>query len=131
VEGEHSKEVIRTMVDMFATGDVSTVDAVVAANYVDHQGLRGADIRGSEGFSRVVQAARTALSHLDVTIEDLIAEGDKVAARIHWYGSLPNGETVERETLDIIRVTDGRAVEHWGTQLWSTSGTDSVETEGS
>ena len=89
------------MLDMFATGDISTVDAVVAANYVDHQGLGGADIRGSEGFSSVVQAARTAFYHLEVTIEDLIAEGDRVAARIHWFGSLPNGGTVDRETLDI------------------------------
>jgi predicted SnoaL-like aldol condensation-catalyzing enzyme len=39
---------------------------------------------------------------------------DRAVARIHWRGRRRSGEKVDRETIDIVRVVDGRAVEHWG-----------------
>ena len=52
--------------------------------------------------------------HLEVRIEDLFASGDRVAARITWVGRRSNGEHTTRETIDILRVSGGRAIEHWG-----------------
>ena len=118
-EREHvmsSEGVMRAMVRMFATGDVASALQVVSDEYHDHQGLRGVEIRGPEGFCRVVDAARGSIQDLRVTIEDLIAEGDSVAARIRWQGRTQSGDTVDRETIDIVRVRSGHAVEHWGAQ---------------
>ena len=114
------KVLMQSMVRAFATGDVSNVDALVAETYLDHQGLGEGAMRGPAGFRQVVAAARSALTNLEVTIEDLIAEGDRVAARLRWHGTqASDGATVDRETIDIVRFAHGQAVEHWGIQLWS------------
>lgn len=47
-------------------------------------------------------------------MDDLIQAEDRVAVRLRWVGTKPSGEVDERETIDIVRVVDGQAVEHWG-----------------
>lgn len=107
------------MVQAFATGEVSDVESFVHVDYMDHQGLRGAQISGPEGFRRVVSAARSVYSSLDVWVEDLIVEGSKVAARLRWSGQRASDSAIViRETIDIVRFEGGQAKEHWGTQLW-------------
>lgn len=110
---------------MFAPGDLSGVHSLIARDYVDHQGLPGAEIRGREGFCRVVMAARRDSADLMVDIEDLIADGDRVVARLRWRGTQSTGEKMDRETIDIVRVANGKAVEHWGCD-WSEPGTHRV-----
>ena len=111
--------VIRRMVEAFNTGDTSSVDSFVADSYRDHQGLRGSEIAGSVGFRQVVQVARGSLDNLRVSIEDLIADGDRVAVRLRWSGRRKtDGVLVERETIDIVRSERGQAVEHWGIRTW-------------
>lgn len=102
------------MVAMFSSGDVSEVETHVHADYFDHQGLGGQPIRGPSGFATVVAAARSDYEHLEVTVEDLITGADRAAARLRWHGTRLHGEVVRRETLEIVRIVDGRAVEHWG-----------------
>ncbi len=113
------KLLMQNMVSAFATGDVSNVDSLVAETYLDHQGLGSGAIQGPEGFRQVVAAARSAYTYLAVTIEDLIAEGDRVAARLRWHGTrTSDGASVDRETIDIVRFAHGQAAEHWGIRLW-------------
>ncbi len=83
-------------------------------DYLDHQGLGGEPIHGPAGFATVVAAARRRYDRLDVVVEDLITGPDRAAARLLWSGIQPSGEVVRRETLEIIRVDEGMAVEHWG-----------------
>lgn len=111
---QSATDVMRAMVAMFNSGDLSELDATVGANYLDHQGLGEGPMFGPAGFSAVVEAARGSYETLDVTIEDLIADTDRVAARLRWRGKRTSGEPVERESLEIIQVVDGRAIEHWG-----------------
>lgn len=115
---EQNKAVMRKIIEMFATGDLSEVNSVFAEGYVDHQGLGEIEIRGPQGFSRVVTAARRACPDLQVDIEDLIAEGDRVVVRLHWHGARPEwgqrSARSDRETIDIVRFANGQAVEHWG-----------------
>lgn len=113
-----NKALMRKIVDMFATGDLSQVSTVIATEYIDHQGLQGVVITGADGFSRVVAAARTGCSDLRISIEDLMAEGDRVAARLRWVCLRPTGEKIARETIDILRFANGQAVEHWGTRFF-------------
>ena len=55
-------------------------------------------------------------------IDDLIAEGDKVVARTtmrgthlgSFFGVPPSGKTVEMTGVHIVRIADGRIIEHWG-----------------
>jgi predicted SnoaL-like aldol condensation-catalyzing enzyme len=117
--GDASRDVLLRMIEMFETGVTADVSEVVSDSYHDHQGLKGTIIHGTEGFSKVVGAARSSFVRLEIEVEDVVAEGDRAVGRIRWHGELPGGELVERETIDIVRVVNDRAVEHWGAETWS------------
>ena len=112
-----ASEVLRAMVAIFASGDPSEASTLVAEDYLDHQGLGDAPLRGVEGFSLVVRANRAAYEDQEVIIEDLFAEEDRAVARIRWRGRRQDGTDVDRQTIDIIRVASGRAIEHWGARV--------------
>ncbi len=106
---------MRAMVNMFTTGDLSERDATVDVCYLDHQGLGGEPECGTDGFARVVEAARSGYRDLVVTIEHLITAPDRAVARLRWRGTRHgSGQEVEQETIEIVRIERGRAVEHWG-----------------
>lgn len=119
VPSDAGKFVLLRMLEMFATGDLEAAPATVAEDYRDHQGPTQAPVRGVNGFCEVVRAARSSFVELDVWPEALMTEGDQVTARLHWQGVLPTGVTIDRETMEVIRVAEGLAVEHWGEQVWS------------
>jgi predicted SnoaL-like aldol condensation-catalyzing enzyme len=54
----------------------------------------------------------------------LIAEGDKVVVRLRWHSTDLTGKTLDRETIDIIRLANGQMVEHWGAEAWSSENGD-------
>jgi predicted SnoaL-like aldol condensation-catalyzing enzyme len=114
MSGSTAIRVLEEMVAMFASGDPSGATAVVAEEYIDHQGLGTRAVRGVEGFTRVVRANFAAYEQLEIFIEDLFGDEDRAVARIRWRGRQHCGEVVQRETIDIVRVVQGRAVEHWG-----------------
>jgi hypothetical protein len=94
------------------------VDVVVSTDYIDHQGIDRSEIHGREGFGDLVSAVHAPHgTALRVTVEELIGEGDRAAARLRWYHTGEDGRVVERETIDIIRTTKGLAVEHWGAEV--------------
>ncbi len=101
---------------MFASGDPSDAAAIVAADYLDHQGLDGEPVRGVDGFVLVVRTNCAAHEHQQVSIEDVFGTSDRAVARIRWRGRRLDGVEVDRETIDIVRVAEGRAVEHWGSE---------------
>ena len=66
---------------------------------------------------------RSAFLNFKTTIEDIIAEGDKVVIRMTWSGTHTGGEfmgipatgkSVSFGVIDIIRMAGGKLVEHWG-----------------
>lgn len=107
------------MIAAFATGRTHDCHEYISPSYFDHQGRRGTPLRGPDGFQQVVHAAhRTATP--DLSIEDLIANETRAVARIRWRFTSPHhGEVTERETIDIVRVEGGQAIEHWGAEAWS------------
>lgn len=106
--------VLRAMTAAFATGRLDAVDSFVDDKYLDHQGLGGVAVHGPSGFAHVVETARRAYTHLDVSVEDIFASGDRAVARLRWRGDRAEGRALDRETIEIVRVDDGKAVEHWG-----------------
>jgi ketosteroid isomerase-like protein len=112
--------VMMSLVVMFRTGDTAAVRSTVGDDYVDHQGVGSGEIIGPDGFGFVVETARRDFETLDVSVEDLFEQGDRAVARLLWRATRASGDVVERETIDIVRVADGVAVEHWGAERWST-----------
>lgn len=107
----------RKIVEIFDTGAFALIPSLIAPEYVDHQGLGEKEIRGPDGFRAVVEAVRR-YEGVHVTVEDLVADEERAAVRLRWYGVNQAGGVVTRETLDMLRFADGRLVEHWGSQLF-------------
>jgi predicted SnoaL-like aldol condensation-catalyzing enzyme len=116
---DQHRAVLKKIVGIFNTGDLSEVHVIFSPDYVDHQRPTGMDIDGPDEFKQIVVDAKTSLLELKVTIEDLIAENDKVVARLQWHSTDLAGKKMNRETLDILRFVDGQVVEHWGAEAWA------------
>ena len=106
---------MRAMVSAFNTGETNQLETIIHPDYLDHQGLpHSRPIRGIEGFRQVIEVARSGFEDLSVEVVDLIEGSDRSAARLVWSAVRRSGETAERETLEIVRIDTGRAIEHWG-----------------
>ncbi len=100
-------------------GNLAAIDELFAPDFVEHQvGIAP----GRDGVKGSIQALRTAFPDLHLTFEDVVANGDMVWARLSATGThegpfmgMPGTRRPVRvDVIDIVRVTDGRVVEHWG-----------------
>jgi hypothetical protein len=107
-------DVLKAMVEMLASGDPSGAAGVIAEDYLDHQGLGAGPVHGVDGFARVVRANYASLEDQQIVLEDLFGVEDRAVARIRWSGTRHSGGRIDRQTIDIIRVSNGLPVEHWG-----------------
>jgi predicted ester cyclase len=107
----------RAIVDILVRRDLDAVSSAVADDYVDHQGLDETELRGRDGFRRVVEAVHQA-SDVRITIESVVAAEDHAAVLLRWSGIDPEGRAFTRETLELLRFTNGRLAEHWGAELF-------------
>jgi steroid delta-isomerase-like uncharacterized protein len=106
--------------DVIPAGDTTAMRALVAPEWLDHDPLPGQP-DGPEGPVYVVSTLHTAHPDLRFTIDDLIAEEDRVAVR--WtmratntgpmLGRPPTGNAVELAAVVIFRIADGRIAERW------------------
>ncbi len=121
---EANKDLIRRIIDeAFNEGDLAIIAEALADDYLDHQAGPGAP-RGPEAFAGFVIAFRATLPDVEVTVEDLVAEEDRVALRVTWrgtqlgpLGNVPaTGKAVEFVGYHLYRFADGKVVEHWGLQ---------------
>jgi predicted ester cyclase len=110
----------RSLEEVMNKGNLSVVDEIMATSYVFH--FPGQDYKGPEGFKQMVTMWRTAFPDLHFTIDDMFAEGDKVARRITMRGThrgdlmgiAPTGKQVTITAILISLYEDGKEVEAWG-----------------
>jgi steroid delta-isomerase-like uncharacterized protein len=111
----------RAWVDAFESGDLSRIDELLAPDFVDHNPAPGTT-PDREGVKSWVREIRQAFSNVRATTEDEIVEGDKVVVRARlsgrhtgpYQGMPATNKEFSIETIDIVRVRDGKAAEHWG-----------------
>jgi steroid delta-isomerase-like uncharacterized protein len=112
--------VVRAFYEPFRTGDTSVYDQVLTADWVDIP-LAPGQQQGPAGMAAQIALFRQAMPDYEVTHEDLIAAGDKVAVRntvsgTHqgaFMGHQPTGRRIEMRTMDIHQVRDGKIVTTW------------------
>lgn len=100
----------------------SIVTETFAASYVEHQPTPPGLPTGLEGFKQFTTQFRTAFPDLRYTIDDEIAEGDKVVQRVTGQGTMKGsfagmpatGMHATWSEIHISRLKDGKIVEHWG-----------------
>jgi predicted ester cyclase len=102
--------------------DDRVLDRLIALDIVDHNPVPNQP-PGLAGIRYWAATVYEAFPDLTGTVEDTVAEGEKVAGRVTWRGThrgpfvgLPGtGRSVEFEAFHIIRFAGNRAVEWWGT----------------
>jgi len=102
-------------------GNLKLIDELVAAEFVEHEELPGMK-PGREGLKEFFTMFRAAFPDLQFQINDLVAKGDKVWAYITIRGThngqfmdmAATGKKIEIKGFDLIRLANGKAVEHWG-----------------
>jgi steroid delta-isomerase-like uncharacterized protein len=121
-----NKAVVRRVYDdVVSGGDVAVLDDIVAADHIDHPSARSFEMPagGPAAIRREVEVFRTGFPDLTATVEDLIAQGNSVAARTTWRGTNsgsfagipPTGKPIAIQTIDFFRIgSDGRIVERSG-----------------
>ena len=119
---EELKDAYRGIIDAISRGDADGLDELIAPDVVDHNPIPD-QVPGRDGFKQWMAAARTAFPDMRGTVEDVIAEGDRVAARMTWHGThrgefvgvRPTGKGVSFSAFHLVRFSQDRAVEWWGT----------------
>ena len=105
-------------------GDLAGGAAYLAEDCVNHAAVPEA--QGRAGFERIIGKLRVAFPDLKMEIKDVMADGDRVVVRAMMTGThrgplqfthFPieaTGKRVESEQIHILRVANGKIVEHWG-----------------
>lgn len=118
---EANKALVRRFYDeAFNKGNIAVLDELCAANFTDHNAAPG-QAPGLEGVKRMITMYRIAFPDGQITVDDIIVEGDKVAVRStmrgthrgEFMGIAPTGKQVSVGGIDIVRVANGKAVEVW------------------
>ena len=120
---EENKAVTRQLIEqLFNTGSLEIADEVLAADYVDHSPSHPG-LPGPENLRRAVGEWRVAFPDTRNVIEDMVAEGGKVAVRWTTYathrgefmGIAATGNRIAVTSFGIFRLSASRIVESWDT----------------
>jgi steroid delta-isomerase-like uncharacterized protein len=122
VQPEENKAITRRFLEeIFAGGNLELVDELFAPNFVLHDPSVPQEVRGIEAMKQYITMYRTAYPDTHFTIEDQIAEGDRMVTR--WTGQgthqgelmgiPPTGTGVTVTGIEIDRIAGGRIEETW------------------
>jgi steroid delta-isomerase-like uncharacterized protein len=118
---DNKKIIRRSFEELFTQGQLDVADEVFATSYVGHDPTLPRDLHGPEEFKQFVRTYRAAFPDLVLTVEDQIAEGDRVVTRFTARGTHrgdlmgipPTGKKVTVTGISIDRVANGKSVESW------------------
>jgi len=120
---EENKALVRREIEELFnhSGNLDVAEEVYASDFVGHDPTMPEGIYGVEGARQFAAGMRSAFPDLQMTVEDLIAEGDKVVVR--WtargthqgelMGIPPSGNRVEVTGISVDRIEGGKFVEGW------------------
>jgi len=118
---EENKSIVRRFFEVGPSkGDLDAANELLAPDFFLHVPLPCSP--GVRGIDEVVSACRAAFQDLQVTVEDMVTEGDMVAARftargVHngaFMGLPPTGKPITMTGIEIFRLENGKIAELWG-----------------
>jgi steroid delta-isomerase-like uncharacterized protein len=121
VEADNIALVRRYVDDVWNKGSLAALDEIVSPNYVQH--TRGVP-QGRDGLKAFFAGFFASFSNASSTIEDVIADGDRVMWRSTlratqtgaFRGIPPTGKEIRVSAMTIMRVDNGQFAENWGEQ---------------
>ena len=119
---EENKALVRRFIDeVFVGGSFAAVDELLADDFVAHTWPSSGPGNGKADLKAAIERVAKGLADPKFVIDDLIAEGDRVAARVTssarqvgpFMGMPGTGKAYSIAEIHIFRIADGRIVEHW------------------
>ncbi len=118
---KENKELVRKFWEAAAKSDYDAFGDFIAEDGVDHTPMPGQP-PGVEGVKYIFRMLRAAMPDFSQEIVDMVAEGDRVVVRAvsrgthqgEMLGIPPTGKKVQVDEIHIVRVQDGKMIEHWG-----------------
>ena len=119
---EENKALVRGYIEqVWHKKNSAALDEFLAENYQRHTSPNTIPLN-RDGQKQRLAGIRTAFPDITLTLEEVFAEGDRVGFRSTIRGTHQNifqgipstGRQVTVSLLDIVRVEDGKIVEHWG-----------------
>jgi predicted ester cyclase len=119
MSSENYQEVVRLVIEEgFNKGNVDILDRLYAPVFIEHQFGSKPSLESQKADIRFL---RKAFPDLHLTIEEMVADGNKVWLRMTACGTNlggfmgpPNGKPFTITVYDTVRLEEGRIVEHWG-----------------
>ncbi|MFZ6658960.1 ester cyclase [Undibacterium sp. TJN19] len=117
------KAIVRRFnIEVIQDGKRASFDELMNSDFINKSAPEGAPAGAESLWDFFQNVLRPALSNFQVTIHDQIAEADKVTTRktlsgLHTgplLGIAPTGRQVAIDVIDIVRIRNGKYVEHWG-----------------
>ena len=117
---EANKAIERRFFEVMNERNVAALDKIVADNFVDHNPSPGMT-PDRNGIKQFFTVTFTAFPDFRSTLEDMVADGDKVVARFtargthkgEWMGIAPTGKQFAIPGISIHRIVDGKIVDNW------------------
>jgi predicted ester cyclase len=116
---ENKKLVLRVFSEVFNKKQLNAADEILAPNYVNY-GFPGVE-PGPEGFKQIAGMFIAGFPDINITQDEVIAEGDRVVTRGtcrgtntgEFMGMPPTGKEVNFSYIDVWRVENGKLAENW------------------
>jgi steroid delta-isomerase-like uncharacterized protein len=121
MSAEENKAIIRRWIEAYNERDLEAEASVLASDYVAHVPAAPGPLEGLEAWRQFSGHFAEAFPDIRLTVEDIAAEGDTVAARVAFRGTHrgefqgipPTGKEVAFSSMEFNRVVDGKVEEHW------------------
>ena len=122
VTTDKNKEVMRRFVEFINTASEKLAAELISPDAIFHVPGRSEPMRGPAGYLAIIGMMRGSFPDIQWTLEEMIAEGDKVAARFimrgrhrgTFFGVPPTGKPIEVQAMNFYRLSGGQFVEERG-----------------
>lgn len=121
MSAEQNKAIVRRYQEAYNTNNLDALDDVLAVDVHMPKVMPGLPA-GLEGAKEVHRISLKGMPDFHTHIDDMVAEDDKVVARVtmtgthtgDFWGMPATGKRVEFSGMYMVRIIDGKIVEHWG-----------------
>lgn len=113
---KENKALVLRFIDAYNERKLDVIDDFIASDYFDHTNKVD-----REGLKQLFALGLNAFPDWHETVEDIIAEDDKVWVRLSYTGThkgdfmglSPTGKKITSKAVDIYRIADGKLAEYW------------------
>ena len=110
---QNKQLILRLFREVFNQKSFSVIDELYNPDVVDHSAFED-QAPGIEGIKSAIKGFFDIFDTVEITVEDVIAEGEKVVTREAWRGAIkPSGKIAEGSIIHIFRIHDGRITDEW------------------